>query len=108
MKKIFHIDANSAYLSWTAAAMLEKGYPIDIREIPSAISGDPLNRHGIILAKSIPAKKYGLQRAKACLKQSRNILSLPYTLRIMICICSAAMPCTAYCLNIPQLLRDTA
>lgn len=60
MKTIFHIDANSAYLSWTAAAMLEKGYPIDIREIPAVISGDPLSRHGIILAKSIPAKKYGI------------------------------------------------
>ena len=60
MRTIFHIDANSAYLSWTAAAMLEKGYPIDIREIPAVISGDPLNRHGIILAKSIPAKKYGI------------------------------------------------
>lgn len=60
MRIIFHIDANSAYLSWSAAAMLEKGYPVDIREIPSAISGDPLNRHGIILAKSIPAKKYGI------------------------------------------------
>lgn len=60
MRVIFHVDANSAYLSWTAAAMIEKGYPIDIREIPSVISGDPLNRHGIILAKSIPAKKYGI------------------------------------------------
>lgn len=60
MRVIFHVDANSAYLSWTAAAMMEKGYPIDIREIPSVISGDPMNRHGIILAKSIPAKKYGI------------------------------------------------
>lgn len=60
MRTIFHIDANSAYLSWSAAAMLEKGYPIDIREIPAVISGDPLSRHGIILAKSIPAKKYGI------------------------------------------------
>jgi DNA polymerase-4 len=60
MRKIFHIDANSAYLSWTAVALLEKGYPVDIREIPAAISGNPLNRHGIILARSIPAKKYGI------------------------------------------------
>ncbi len=60
MRTIFHIDANSAYLSWTAAAMLERGYPIDIRDIPAVISGDPLSRHGIILAKSIPAKKYGI------------------------------------------------
>ena len=55
---VFHVDANSAYLSWTAAAMLERGCESDIREIPSAIAGDPENRHGIILAKSVPAKKY--------------------------------------------------
>ena len=60
VRTIFHIDANSAYLSWSAVAMLEKGYPVDIRDIPAVISGDPLNRHGIILAKSIPAKKYGI------------------------------------------------
>lgn len=58
MAVIMHIDANSAYLSWTATYLLEQGYPIDIRDIPSAISGNPENRHGIILAKSIPAKKY--------------------------------------------------
>lgn len=60
MRSIFHIDANSAYLSWTAIAMLENGYGTDIREIPAVISGDPKNRHGIILAKSIPAKAYGI------------------------------------------------
>ena len=53
---VFHVDANSAYLSWTAAALLERGYRKDIRKIPSAIAGDPENRHGIILTKSIPAK----------------------------------------------------
>jgi len=65
MRTIFHIDANSAYLSWTAAAMLEKGFPVDIREIPSVISGDPENRHGIILAKSIPAKKFGVSTGQS-------------------------------------------
>ena len=54
---IFHVDANSAYLSWTAVSLLEKGKKTDIRKIPSVIAGDPENRHGIILAKSIPAKK---------------------------------------------------
>lgn len=62
---VFHVDANSAYLSWTAAAMLERGCEIDIREIPSAIAGDPENRHGIILAKSIPAKKYGIMTGES-------------------------------------------
>lgn len=55
---ILHVDANSAYLSWTAVDLLEKGYPLDIRTVPAAIAGDPENRHGIILAKSIPAKRY--------------------------------------------------
>jgi DNA polymerase-4 len=58
--RILHIDANSAYLSWTAADMLERGYPIDIREIPAVIAGNPENRRGIILAKSIPTKKFGI------------------------------------------------
>ena len=59
------VDSNSAYLSWTAVSLLEKGYPIDIREIPSVIAGDPKSRHGIILAKSIPTKKYGISTGQS-------------------------------------------
>ncbi|MDS1029954.1 DNA polymerase IV [Bacillota bacterium LX-D] len=58
---IFHIDVNSAYLSWEAICRLQRGDSIDLREIPSAVGGDPSTRHGIILAKSIPAKKYKIQ-----------------------------------------------
>ena len=65
---VFHVDANSAYLSWTAAALLERGYRKDIREIPSAIAGDPENRHGIILTKSIPAKRYGIKTGESLLE----------------------------------------
>ena len=56
-KLIFHIDVNSAYLSWEAARRVAKGEP-DLRLIPSAIGGDPEKRTGVILAKSIPAKKF--------------------------------------------------
>lgn len=59
-KIIFHIDVNSAYLSWTAVEKLKNGYPVDIREIPSIIGGDEASRHGVVLAKSVPAKKYGV------------------------------------------------
>ena len=61
-KIIFHIDVNSAFLSWEAVYRIKiLGESLDLREIPSAIGGDESKRHGIILAKSIPAKKYGIQ-----------------------------------------------
>lgn len=61
-KVIFHIDVNSAFLSWSAAYRVRVlGETLDLREIPSAVAGDRENRHGIILAKSIPAKKYGIK-----------------------------------------------
>ena len=56
---IFHVDVNSAYLSWTAVKLLSEGKK-DIRLIPSAVGGDKEKRTGIILAKSIPAKKFGV------------------------------------------------
>lgn len=59
-KVIFHIDVNSAYLSWTATEQLKNGAEIDIRTIPAIIGGDQKSRHGIVLAKSIPAKRYGI------------------------------------------------
>ena len=34
---------------------------MDIRTIPAIIGGDQKSRHGIVLAKSIPAKKYGIR-----------------------------------------------
>ena len=56
----FHIDVNSAYLSWSALKRLEAGDTVDLREIPSIVGGDMQKRHGVVLAKSIPAKKYGI------------------------------------------------
>lgn len=53
---IFHIDVNSAYLSWSALKRLESGDNIDLRQIPSIVGGDMERRHGVVLAKSIPAK----------------------------------------------------
>ena len=58
---VFHVDVNSAYLSWTAVKLLQYGSSIDIREIPSVIGGDIENRHGIILAASISAKELGIK-----------------------------------------------
>lgn len=63
MKKdriVFHVDVNSAFLSWTAVERLRKGEKVDIRKIPSIIGGDEAARHGVVLAKSMPAKQYGI------------------------------------------------
>ena len=57
---IFHIDVNSAFLSWESARRVKEGMP-DLRDIPACIGGDPKKRTGIVVAKSIPAKKYGIQ-----------------------------------------------
>lgn len=56
----FHIDVNSAFLSWTALQQLSEGAETDLRQIPSIIGGDMEKRHGVVLAKSIPAKAYGI------------------------------------------------
>ena len=65
---VLHVDANSAYLSWSATWLLEKGYGTDIREIPAVIAGDPDNRHGIILAKSQLAKKFGISTGESLME----------------------------------------
>ena len=59
---IFHVDANSAFLSWSAAYRVKVlGEKVDLREIPSVVAGDKASRQGIVLAKSTPAKKFGIQ-----------------------------------------------
>ncbi len=59
-KLVFHIDVNSAFLSWEAAKRVAQG-KADLRLVPSAIGGDREKRTGVILAKSIPAKKCGVK-----------------------------------------------
>lgn len=55
---IFHVDVNSAYLSWEAVHQLKNGASTDIRTIPSIIGGDTSLRKGVVLAKSLPAKRF--------------------------------------------------
>ncbi len=62
---IFHVDVNSAFLSWSAVYRLkELGEKEDLRLVPSIVGGDEESRHGIVLAKSTPAKKYGIETAE--------------------------------------------
>lgn len=90
---IFHVDANSAYLSWAAVDRLQHGEKLDLREVPSVVGGDEKSRHGIVLAKSIPAKKYGIKTGEPLLAARRKcpeLISVPprYELYVK---CSNAM-----------------
>lgn len=69
---IFHIDVNSAYLSWTALKMLREGSDVDLRLIPAIIGGDMAKRHGVVLAKSIPAKVYGITTGEPVINAFRK------------------------------------
>ena len=59
-RQILHIDVNNAFLSWTALDRLAQGEKVDIREIEAVIGGDETKRSGIVLAKSMKAKKKGV------------------------------------------------
>lgn len=74
---VFHVDVNSAYLSWEATYRLQQGESLDIRTIPAVVGGDPLTRHGIVLAKSIPTKKYNIKTGEtlfSALSKCPNLL----------------------------------
>lgn len=73
---IFHIDVNSAFLSWSAVEKLKNGSDVDIREIPAIIGGDEASRHGIVLAKSVSSKKYGVTTGEPVASAMRKCASL--------------------------------
>lgn len=72
----FHIDVNSAFLSWSAKQALENGCSVDYRTIPSIIGGDIEKRHGVVLAKSIPAKKYKITTGEPIVNALRKCPNL--------------------------------
>ena len=72
---IFHIDVNSAFLSWSAVKMLREGGQ-DLRLVPSVVSGDPSDRRSIITAASLPAKKLGIKAAQPVSMALRTCPSL--------------------------------
>ena len=96
---IFHIDVNSAYLSWTAISLLKKGEPTDLRTIPSIIGGSIEDRHGIVLAKSTPAKKHGIVTGEPIIQAIHPILR---------CIPNALVPCSIFFRNILTELSHSA
>ena len=76
-KIIYHIDVNSAFLSWEATYRLyHKGGKVDLREQVAAVGGDVTMRHGIILAKSIPAKQYNIKTGESLMEAKQKCQDL--------------------------------
>lgn len=65
---IFHIDVNSAFLSWSAINLLREGSQTDLRYVPSVVGGSQETRHGIVLAKSSPAKAFDIHTGEPLVK----------------------------------------
>lgn len=77
MKRIiFHVDVNNAFLSWSALDMLKNGSKIDIRTIPAVVGGDESKRRGIVVAKSMPAKKAGIVTGEPLYTARRKVDNL--------------------------------
>ena len=78
---VFHVDVNSAFLSWSAAYKVSVlGEAEDLRLVPSIVGGDQEKRHGIVLAKSVPAKQYGIQTGEAIVtarQKCPNLVVIP-------------------------------
>lgn len=76
-KIVFHVDVNSAFLSWSALKRLKTAPDcLDLRTVPSAVGGDEEARHGVVLAKSTPAKKYGVTTGEPLVAAKRKCPNL--------------------------------
>lgn len=71
-----HVDVNSAYLSWSAAELPSAGTASDLRRIPAVVGGDEAARHGIVLARSIPAKGFGIRTGETLMEARRKCPNL--------------------------------
>ena len=70
MRTILHVDLNNFYAS------VECLYNPALRDKPVAVAGDPANRHGIILAKNMPAKLRGIRTGEAIWQAKEKIPEL--------------------------------
>ena len=64
---ILHCDLNCFYASVELLSHPE------LRDVPTAVCGDPASRHGIILAKNEPAKRCGVQTAETIWQAGRSV-----------------------------------
>lgn len=94
MELWYHVDVNSAFLSWSAAYEVHHlGADRDLRDAASVIGGNEKNRRGIVLAKSEPAKAYGIKTGEPLSEARRKcpgLLVVPPDYELYV-DCSAAL-----------------
>lgn len=81
---IYHVDVNSAYLSWSSVDRLDRGES-DLRLVPAVVGGDAAKRHGVVLAKSAQAKAFGIHTGEPlsdALRKCPTLISVPPDFRI--------------------------
>ncbi|MGI6557298.1 MAG: DNA polymerase Y family protein [Pseudoramibacter sp.] len=81
---IYHVDVNSAYLSWSSVDRLSRGES-DLRLVPSVVGGDAAKRHGVVLAKSVPAKAFGIHTGEPlsdAVRKCPDLIAIPPDFKI--------------------------
>ena len=72
MRSILHVDMNNFYAS------VECLYRPEIRNKPVAVTGDVENRHGIVLAKNMIAKKMGVTTGEHLAAKIKHLTSFVF------------------------------
>ena len=103
MTIIFHIDVNSAFLSWSAVEELKNGADRDLRKINAIVGGDQKSRHGIVLAKSQSAKRYGIRTGELLRMPLVSVRILWWYLRITGAIRNTVKGLWSFCGIIHQI-----
>lgn len=95
-KTWFHVDVNSAFLSWSALKALREGGTLDLRTVPSAVGGDEEKRHGVVLAKSTPAKNTASARGNPSFPPGANARNSSWCRRISTSMCRTPRPSSPF------------
>lgn len=68
----FHVDVNSAFLSWTAIQHLANGETLDLRTVPAVVGGDEEKRTAWCWPRAFPPNGTASKPGNRCLWRAAN------------------------------------
>ena len=77
-RRMLHCDMNNYFASVECIGKQ------DLKSVPAAVCGDPELRHGIVLAKNEPAKKFGIVTGESSFSAKRNVRAIISLFRVYI------------------------